>query len=137
VGPYQQLHDNPRNLFVATFLGTPPINLFAGTVVDHHWQGNLFGGFPIRADLPNGTRVIMGVRPAALHTAAEGAPARVQVVTPFYSERYQVVELVVGEEQCQMIAALDQPFLPGEEVVIGFNANEQMYFDVPAGERIG
>ena len=32
VGAPQAVYDNPINLFVAKFLGTPPINVFAGTV---------------------------------------------------------------------------------------------------------
>ena len=31
-GKPQEVYDNPCNLFVATFLGTPPINLFDGRV---------------------------------------------------------------------------------------------------------
>ena len=32
VGPPQDVYDSPANLFVAKFLGTPPINVFRGTV---------------------------------------------------------------------------------------------------------
>ncbi len=32
IGKPQQVYDNPENLFVAKFLGTPPINVFEGTV---------------------------------------------------------------------------------------------------------
>ena len=34
VGRPQEVYDDPVNLFVAKFLGTPPINTFAGTVRD-------------------------------------------------------------------------------------------------------
>jgi multiple sugar transport system ATP-binding protein len=40
VGKPQEIYDNPVNLFVAKFLGTPPINVFKGRVED----GNLFIG---------------------------------------------------------------------------------------------
>ena len=33
-GAPQQVYDDPANLFVAKFLGTPPINVFAGEVKD-------------------------------------------------------------------------------------------------------
>lgn len=36
VGKPQQVYDDPSNLFVAKFLGTPPINLFRGRVQDGH-----------------------------------------------------------------------------------------------------
>ena len=34
IGKPQEVYDNPVNLFVAKFLGTPPINLFSGRVDD-------------------------------------------------------------------------------------------------------
>ena len=34
VGKPQEVYDNPANLFVAKFLGTPPINVFSGCVKD-------------------------------------------------------------------------------------------------------
>ena len=32
IGKPQEVYDNPKNLFVAKFLGTPPINVFQGTI---------------------------------------------------------------------------------------------------------
>lgn len=40
IGQPQEVYDSPKNLFVAKFLGTPPINVFAGQVKD----GALFIG---------------------------------------------------------------------------------------------
>ena len=34
IGKPQEVYDNPHNLFVAEFLGTPPINVFTGSVRD-------------------------------------------------------------------------------------------------------
>ena len=34
IGKPQDVYDDPKNLFVAKFLGTPPINVFEGTVKD-------------------------------------------------------------------------------------------------------
>ena len=35
IGEPQEVYNNPRNLFVAKFLGTPPINVFRGKVENH------------------------------------------------------------------------------------------------------
>ena len=35
IGKPQEVYDDPHNLFVAKFLGTPPINVFEGTVKDN------------------------------------------------------------------------------------------------------
>ena len=67
-----------------------------GYVRDHHWYGNNFGGFPIRGDLSDGTRVTLGVRSEHVHLAADGAPARVELVTPYFAEHYQHVDVRAG-----------------------------------------
>lgn len=35
IGKPQDVYDDPKNLFVAKFLGTPPINVFRGTIKNH------------------------------------------------------------------------------------------------------
>ena len=42
IGPPQQVYDDPVNLFVAKFLGTPPINVFEGEVKDGNEQEGRF-----------------------------------------------------------------------------------------------
>ena len=48
IGAPQEVYDNPVNLFVSTFLGTPPINVFNGRVKD----GKLFIGSEAVLDVP-------------------------------------------------------------------------------------
>lgn len=60
-GVPQNIYDDPTNLFVAKFLGTPPISVYEG----HSEGGGLFiGGDRIMADtdLPDGEKYI-GIRP--------------------------------------------------------------------------
>ena len=61
IGEPQEVYDSPRNLFVAKFLGTPPINVFAGKVAD----GKLFIGEDAVLDVPNvpNCEVHVGIRP--------------------------------------------------------------------------
>lgn len=61
IGKPQQVYDDPVNLFVAKFLGTPPINVFDGEVKG----GKLFIGadevMPVSGVADR--KVIVGVRP--------------------------------------------------------------------------
>jgi len=59
-GAPQAVYDDPANLFVAKFLGTPPINTFAGRVEN----GKLYIGHQavLTADAPDGD-VTVGIRP--------------------------------------------------------------------------
>lgn len=61
IGKPQDVYDDPTNLFVAKFLGTPPINLFNGEVRD---GALLIAGQRILAveDVPD-QKVFVGIRP--------------------------------------------------------------------------
>ena len=61
IGKPQEVYDEPANLFVAKFLGTPPINVFAGKVED----SKLYIGDTAVLEVP-GTEdqeVLVGIRP--------------------------------------------------------------------------
>ncbi len=61
VGKPQEVYDNPINLFVAKFLGTPGINLFRGNIDDGKlWIG---GEAVLSAKGLNDNAVIVGIRP--------------------------------------------------------------------------
>ena len=61
IGAPQEVYDNPVNLFVATFLGTPPINVFDGQVKG----GKLYIGDAAVCDTPGvaDQPVSVGIRP--------------------------------------------------------------------------
>ena len=61
VGAPQDVYDDPTNLFVAKFLGTPPINVFAGSVKG----GKLYIGEDAVLDVPGveDQDVHVGIRP--------------------------------------------------------------------------
>ena len=71
IGQPQEVYDSPCNLFVAKFLGNPPINTFAGSVKD----GRLFIGdcavSEVR-DIPD-EDVTVGVRPEGFLPSPQGA----------------------------------------------------------------
>ncbi len=138
IDTYQALYYNPINLFVATFIGTPTINLFEGSVEDHRWQGMHFGGFPIRTDLPEHDKVILGVRPEGiLLTGDEGVPASVLSVMPYFPERFNLIEVDGGGEQWHITAPLETVVTPGETVHCALDPEAALYFDARTGQRIG
>ena len=70
IGQPQEVYDNPCNLFVAKFLGTPPINVFTGTVKG----GKLYIGEDAVMDV-NGVEdqeVYVGIRPEGFIVDAKG-----------------------------------------------------------------
>ena len=69
IGNPQEVYDNPSNLFVATFLGTPPINVFNAKVEG----GKLWIGTEAVMDInaPEGP-VTVAIRPEGFEPDAEG-----------------------------------------------------------------
>ena len=64
IGKPQEIYKNPTNLFVAKFLGVPPINLFKGTIKNHH----LYIGeeLIIESEIKSDDKeVVVGIRPEA------------------------------------------------------------------------
>lgn len=70
IGKPQEVYDNPVNLFVAKFLGTPPINVFEGNVLD----GKLMIGGETVLDVPGveNQEVIVGIRPEGFILQEDG-----------------------------------------------------------------
>ena len=137
VGNYQTLYDSPVNLFVATFLGTPAMNVFEGYIHDAHWYGESFGGYPVRNDLPDGTKVTMGIRPQFMRLEAEGVPGVVDTITPFWAERYQLVEVWLASERWELALPLDEQITLGETIYCALDEDQVFYFDTKTGQRIG
>jgi multiple sugar transport system ATP-binding protein len=78
VGTPEEVYDNPANLFVAGFIGSPPMNLAHARVSGGSVQ---LGGasFPAPSWL-KAESVIVGIRPEDLHQARNGGPSlRAQV----------------------------------------------------------
>ncbi len=100
LGPPQELYDTPANVFVAGFIGSPPMNLLRASAHDGRVSA---GDFVLeRAGLPDGA-LIVGLRPEALRPAVDGMPSvnfRVDVVEPLGDEL-----IVHGSLAAELIAA--------------------------------
>ncbi len=70
IGEPQEVYDNPTNLFVAKFLGTPPINVFSGKVSG----GKLYIGDDAVLEISgvSDQEVTVGIRPEGFELAEDG-----------------------------------------------------------------
>ena len=71
IGAPQDVYDDPQNLFVAKFLGTPPINVLQGSVIN----GVVYvgGDAVLNVTGVEDQEVYIGVRPEGLEPSADGA----------------------------------------------------------------
>ena len=88
VGRPQEVYDDPDNVFVAGFIGSPPMNLLRGTVK----RGRVAAGdLEVEATHAPDGEVVVGIRSEALHPVSEGQPGPgfevlVDVVEPLGDE---------------------------------------------------
>jgi len=142
VDTYRRLIAQPVNEFVAGFIGTPPMNLFSGTL-----EGSDFVAPGMRVPLPapiprvwGGHSVRLGVRPehVRLLPIEEGAIlATVEVREQLLPERRQIVTLRLSDGQrCQAKVPLVQPLRSGEQVRLAFDPHHLYLFDGDTGATL-
>ncbi|WEZ82744.1 ABC transporter ATP-binding protein [Rhizobium sp. 32-5/1] len=154
-GTPAEIYNNPTNLFVADFMGSPAMNLLNATV---EGGGNDLSVVLARPDaeplkLPVsqveglsayvGKPIIFGIRPEALtdHDGADrNARALVEgdclidVVEPAGSDTFAVTKLG-GKEVVARLRA-DAPIAPGQTARLAFNLDKAVYFDPQSQSRI-
>ena len=137
VGTYQQLYSSPQNIFVATFIGSPPLNLFKGRFQHGQWQGENFGGYAMRRDLPEDMAVTAGIRAEHMFLQEGGTPGVVEQVVPMLAERHQLITVHLAGETWTLSAPLDQHVERGSTIYCGLQKDELLFFDTKTGIRIG
>jgi multiple sugar transport system ATP-binding protein len=117
IGAPLDLYDNPANLFVAGFIGSPAMNLIKGRVADGGPSFETAAGdrLPLQRSAGAGQPAIYGVRPEHLHLDDNGFPATIVVVEPMGSETQVIARLPGGDE---VIGAFRERrnFKPGETI---------------------
>ena len=145
VGEPLEIYDRPRNLFVAGFVGTPPMNLLPATVAK---EGSLLNGAgfslpvpgPIRSGgrLRDGAKVVVGIRPENLHRggAAAGPVLRLvaDVVEPLGDEVIAHARLGETPVVCKL-GPRDGPAM-GETFDARVDLDRIHLFDAATAERI-
>jgi sn-glycerol 3-phosphate transport system ATP-binding protein len=155
LGPPQEIYRRPANVFVAGFIGSPPMNLLsassAGGRVD---AGDLVLEVPGAA----GGELVVGVRPEALRlvtgaTEEQAMQVRVEVVellgheTIVYGSirghRVAIASTATGipslpSERAIVIARLDARRQPtvGEILTLGMSLDDVHLFDAKSGEAV-
>jgi ABC-type sugar transport system ATPase subunit len=147
VGTYQELIENPVSLFVAGFLGLPPMNLISG--------GSVSGSRLVLGDEPiplskrvyplvqNGQRVTLGFRREAVRVSAETKAANgiqlrgeVEALEPDYAQRSQVVYIRNGIWNYSGLCPLDLKLTLGQMVQVEIDPERLYFFDSDTGRRI-
>jgi multiple sugar transport system ATP-binding protein len=134
-----EAYSKPVNLFVAGFIGTPPMNFFTGALTANGEGGwvDLEGGIRLalaRRDLQASNRpVVLGIRPEHICLTAEGrgnfskVPSTVDVVEPLGHD--VIVSARSSAGPFQMQAEIYAALRPADAIDLYFNTDRAYLFD--------
>ena len=140
VGAPLDLYDRPTNKFVATFLGSPAMNLIDGKIGGSNSARLVFPDGSLASIRPtprewSGRRVIFGVRPEDVRLdPIAGVPCVVSLVEPTGSETH----LVAHGGETEIVAVLRERTRvhEGETVKLSFDTEQAHFFDPESGQRL-
>ncbi|GLU38120.1 sn-glycerol-3-phosphate ABC transporter ATP-binding protein UgpC [Pseudomonas sp. NBRC 100443] len=148
-GTPQQIYNDPANLFVASFIGSPPMNFVPLRVQRQGGQlvGLLDSGqdrfelpLDLAAEVGEGRELILGVRPEQIGIADDGAPgaaelrAEVEVLEPTGPDTLAFVTLNGAKVCCRL--APDAAPAPGATLRLRLDPARVLLFDAQSGERL-
>jgi multiple sugar transport system ATP-binding protein len=156
LGTPKEIYDRPANMFVASFMGSPSMNLLPAKIVEEngalHAEVTDAEGSPrsLRVSREAGLReylsrrVILGIRPEAI-TDPEGAdrksgniqpfPNRVGVTEPAGSDTFVTSE--ISGRDCIARMRADAEVAPGATFEFAVNMDKAVLFDPGTEARIG
>jgi len=144
------LYSNPNNLFVAGFIGTPPMNFVDGQVLNgtegfrftdasQLLNVNLPSDHPLKNYLEK--EVVLGIRSEDIHSQPEGDDhnyAELECSIKFVEKLGHEVYVYIQLENQQIISRLksDAEVEEGISIKLYFNIGKMYFFDKASGECI-
>jgi len=143
VGSPRDLYEQPNNVFVAGFIGSPAMNLFPVDVTE---GGIHFGSqvVPVEASTlakVNGKQVTVGVRPEDIQVSAaggQGLSVTVDLVEELGADGYLYGHSDIDGKRTDVVARVDGRNHPnaGQTVVLTPVTGRVHVFDIESGERL-
>ena len=146
-GTPQQIYNDPANLFVASFIGSPPMNFIPLRLQrrDGRWTGLLDSGqdrielpLSLEPGLEEGRELILGVRPEQIAlgdgSAAHDLRTEVEVLEPTGPDTLVFVTVNQVKVCCRL--APDVAPAAGSGMSLRFDPARVLLFDAQSGERV-
>lgn len=142
VGTPLEVYDKPANVFVAQFIGTPPMNFFDAVVNSGQLEAAKFSiPLPSGRNVINGQKVRVGMRPENIlpgHESGRGATARVRAVVDIVEPigHQAIVHARIGE--VLLVAAFNAHTMPrvDDEIDLVIELDALHLFDAGTEQRL-
>ena len=134
IGSPEAVYARPATTFVASFIGSPPMNLLPGQAGSASFQ---IGGasLPLPAAAPRSGALILGVRPEHARPAASGWPLQVDLVEMLGAER--LVHGRLGDASFTLRIDSTEPApRVGETLPLAVAAEHLHWFDPATQQRV-
>ncbi len=131
VGTPDEIYDDPANLFVAGFIGSPPMNFLAGTATGGQFSAPGITGLPC----PGTGQLTLGFRAEDTTVTAAGRfTGTVYEVEPTGEATYVVLQM--GPHRVNL--RCDKRFRPelGTELRFDLGPGQVLFFDTANGQRV-
>jgi multiple sugar transport system ATP-binding protein len=139
IGKPLELYDNPRNIFVAGFIGSPSMNFIKGKIdvaegkpVFVSDNGASFPVGEIRAE--KGQSVVYGIRPEHIAIGPGGIPAKVSLLEPTGSETQIFAK--IGGDAIDAVVKDRIDVSPGDTVSFVIDPRRAHIFDAKSSARL-
>jgi ABC-type sugar transport system ATPase subunit len=142
--PPEELHERPRTLFVAQFVGSPPMNIFDGEVDSAGGtprvtlqSGHVFAVPSERVPRLSGSSrsVKFGIRPEDVHIQNDAdTKAQVTLVEPMGRDNLVVCD--IGGQRVELLEDTGKRTKRGEHVGLAFNMHKAQFFDPDTGNSL-
>ena len=129
------IYNNPANLFVAQFIGSPPMNIVKGELADAEFltRGVRIAS-PVQGRVAN---AVLGVRPEDCSIAAPGdGRLNGEVYATELIGDHTLVTMKLGDEFVTTKAHKDYVAKPGEAVGFAVSKERLFVFDASTGQRL-
>jgi multiple sugar transport system ATP-binding protein len=137
LGTPQAIYERPATRFVAEFIGSPSMNLFACERSGHAAHA---GGLDLplndaqRNALGASTALLYGLRPENVSLADHGVPGKVIMVEPTGPETYALIDTALGHLLARAPGRLIQR--SGDAVHLAWRAEDAHLFDAKSEQRV-
>jgi multiple sugar transport system ATP-binding protein len=139
IGTPEDIYERPANLFVASFLGSPTINLLDGTL-EHDAGTPVFRRGALAIPLPGlrgeAREVVLGLRPEDVGPAGDGGALRGVIDTAMPSGADQFLGVRVEGAVMFLRVGKDVRVREGEAIGFGLNPDRLHVFDRATGRSL-
>ncbi len=130
----ERIYNDPDNLFVAGFIGSPSMNLLEGSMEDGKF---MHSGFSVKAGFGSNQDVTLGIRPEDLKlTSAENTDCSGRVYSFELTGESTLVTVQLADDRLTIRGPNEYRVAIDETVGIRFNSEKCYLFDSESKQRI-